>query len=211
MTIVFYDYAPAPSPRRARMVLAEKGIAHEAREVDMTKGEQLSPDYRKINASGTIPTVVLEDGTLLTENWGIACWAEAHQPEPNLMGITAAEKGIIASWASKLDFGFTLAFAEAYRNSHKGMAGRALPGPRNFDQIPELAERGFVRLKDFLGYLDRQLDGHDYIACNRFTLADIWALTTIDVTRWIKAGPTEEHANINRWHETVSARQSAKL
>ena len=35
-----YDCATAPSPRRARILLAEKGIAHETVAVDLARGQQ---------------------------------------------------------------------------------------------------------------------------------------------------------------------------
>ena len=211
MRIIFCDYGPAPSPRRARMILAEKEIDHEVFHIDMRKQEQLSDAYRSVNPACTLPALQFEDGRVLTENWGIACWAEAFAPDPALMGVTALDKGEVASWASKIDFGFTIAFAEAYRNSHKVMAGRALPGPRDFEQIPELAERGFARIADFIDHLDSHLEGRDYIAADQFSIADIWALTTLDVTRWIKAGPGEEHEALNAWHQRVSTRESAQL
>ncbi len=211
MKIRFYDYAPAPSPRRARMVLAEKGIEHENIQIDMTKGEQLSDQYRKINPGCTIPTVVLEDGTTLFDNLGIAAWAEAYQPVPALLGVTPAEKGIVSSWAAKIDHQGGISFMEAYRNWHRMMKDRAVPGKRNFAQIPELADRGFIRLADFMEDLNEQLEGREHIALDGFSLADIWAFSVISVTPWIKVPPDENHPNILRWLEMMNARPSAKL
>ena len=70
MTITFYDYTPAPSPRRARILLAEKGITMENVQIDMGKAEQLTEEYKEINPGCTIPALKLEDGTILTENTG---------------------------------------------------------------------------------------------------------------------------------------------
>ncbi|MFM5893272.1 MAG: glutathione S-transferase N-terminal domain-containing protein [Novosphingobium sp.] len=68
----FYDCQTAPSPRRARIVLAEKGIQCEVRQVDLRSGEQLSEAYRKINPACTVPALVLDDGSVLTDNAGVA-------------------------------------------------------------------------------------------------------------------------------------------
>ena len=146
MPLTFYDFTPAPSPRRARILLAEKGIDVDTVQVDMTKGEQLSDDYKKINPSCTIPALVLEDGTVLTDNAGIAAWAEAYKPEPALLGTTPAEKGIVMSWNARIDFEGFMPVAEILRNTSKGMQDRAITGPTNFAQLPELAERGRARL-----------------------------------------------------------------
>ncbi|MFM5883980.1 MAG: glutathione S-transferase N-terminal domain-containing protein, partial [Novosphingobium sp.] len=84
----FYDCATAPSPRRARIVLAEKGIAHDVFQIDLGQGEQLGEAFRAINPACTVPVLVLEDGASLTDNAGIAAWAEAAQPSPPLLGTT---------------------------------------------------------------------------------------------------------------------------
>ncbi|GGD02555.1 glutathione S-transferase family protein [Aquisalinus flavus] len=212
MSVIFYDFPSAPSPRRARIILREKAIDHEARVVDMMQNDQMGEQFRAINPDCTVPALQLEDGAVLNDNWGIALWAEAVAPEPALLGKTASEKGQVGSWAARIDFQGTISFAEAFRNSHRNFKNRALPGPENYDQIPELAERGFAKLAVFMSRLDEHLDGRDFIAIDSFSIADIWALTTIDACRWIKAGPTpENHPNIIRWHETVSARKSTHL
>src|SRR6476660_5383830 len=55
MTVTLYDCATAPSPRRARILLAEKGVAHDTVAVDLRHGEQLSDAYRKVNPQCTVP------------------------------------------------------------------------------------------------------------------------------------------------------------
>jgi len=209
MPLTFYDYTPAPSPRRARILLAEKGIEVDNVQIDMAKGEQLSDDYRKINPSCTIPALVLEDGTVLTDNAGIAAWAEAYKPDPPLLGTTPTEKGLVMSWNARVDFEGFMAVAEILRNTAKGMQDRAITGPTNFAQLPELAERGRARLPLFWDALDKRLEGRDFIAIDSYSLADISALVCMDFSAWVKMAPSDDHANIKRWHAAVSARPSA--
>ena len=57
MVEALYDCATAPSPRRARILLAEKGIAHDTVQVDLRKGEQLGEAYRKVNPQCTVPAL----------------------------------------------------------------------------------------------------------------------------------------------------------
>ena len=210
MSVTFYDFTAAPSPRRARILLAEKGIEVDNVQVDLMTAEQLSDAYRAINPACTVPALKLEDGTVLTENAGIAAWAEAHQPDPPLLGRTASEKGLVATWNARIESEGLMAVAEVLRNSSKGMVDRATTGPLNHAQIPELAARGRVRLEHFFETLNTRLEDRDFIATDDFTVADISALIVVDFAKWVKVEPKETHENIRRWHAAVSARPSAK-
>jgi len=130
MTITLYDCATAPSPRRARILLAEKGIAHETVQVDLRSGEQLGEAYRTLNPQCTVPALRTDDGLLLADNPAIAAWAEARFPEPPLFGRTPADKAEIASWQWRVEFEGLMPVAEALRNSSPAMVSRALPGAR---------------------------------------------------------------------------------
>jgi glutathione S-transferase len=209
MTMTFYDFTPAPSPRRARIFMAEKGVTAETIQIDMMKGEQLSEDFRKINPSCTIPALKLEDGTILTENDGIAAYLEAAFPEPPLLGTTPVEKGLVANWQSKVLMEGLSAVAETLRNTSKGMVDRATTGPTNFKQIPELGERGRQRLTIFMETLNQRLKDREFVAIDTFSYADITALVVVDFAKWVKVAPAEEHTDLLRWHAAVSARPSA--
>lgn len=208
---VFYDCTTAPSPRRARIVLAEKGIAHDVRQVDLAKGEQLSEAFRAINPACTVPALVLGDGAVLTDNAGIAAWAEAVQPEPALLGSTPLEKAQVASWNSRIEGECFMAIAEVLRNTARGMKDRALPGPHNYAQIPELAERGLARLLHFLDRFEQHMQGRDWVAIDRFSLADITAGVALDFAGWVKVDVNEGRPAIAAWRERLAERPSFKL
>lgn len=209
--LTFYDCTTAPSPRRARIVLAEKGIAHEVRQVDLAKGEQLSAEFRAINPACTVPALVLEDGAVLTDNAGIAAWAEAVQPDPPLLGTTPLEKAQVASWNSRIEGECFMAIAEVLRNTARGMKDRALPGPVNYAQIPELAERGRARLLDFLDRFERHMLGRDWVATDRFSLADITAGVALDFAGWVKVDVNEGRPAVAAWRAKLAERPSFKL
>lgn len=208
---VFYDFTRAPSPRRARIVLAEKGIAHEVRQVDLATGEQLSDEYRKINPACTVPALVLDDGTVLTDNAGIAAWAEAVQPDPPLLGSTPTEKAAVASWNSRIEGECFMAIAEVLRNTAKGMVGRALPGPNNYAQIPELAERGRARLLYFLDRFEEHMTGREWVAIDAFSLADVTAGVALDFAGWVKVDANEGRPAIAAWRARLAGRPSFGL
>jgi glutathione S-transferase len=209
--ITLYDCTTAPSPRRARILLAEKGVSYETVQVDLKNSEQLGDAYRKINPLCTVPALRTEDGAVLTDNAAITAYLEARYPEPPLLGATPNEKAEIASWNWRVEFEGLLAVAEALRNSAPAMANRALPGPMDYRQIPELAQRGLSRLQQFFDTLNDHLAGRDFIATDRFSVADITAVVAVDFARVVKIKPTELHPHLQRWRTGMARRQSMSL
>ena len=211
MSITLYDCATAPSPRRARILLAEKGISHATVQVDLRQGEQLGEAYRRINPQCTVPALITEDGTLLSDNAAITAYLEAAYPEPPLLGRSPQEKAEIASWQWRIEFEGLMAIAEALRNSAPAMAGRALPGPVAYAQIPELAQRGLLRVQQFFDTLNERLAGRDFIASERFSVADITAVVAVDFARIVKLKPGEAHPHLLRWRAAMAERPSMAL
>ncbi|HEY0858189.1 MAG TPA: glutathione S-transferase [Albitalea sp.] len=209
--ITLYDCATAPSPRRARILLAEKGVAHDTVQVDLRNREQLSDAYRRINPQCTVPALRTDEGLVLSDNAAITAYLEARFPEPPLLGITPEEKAEIASWNWRTEFEGLLAIAEAMRNTAPAMANRALPGPVDYPQIPELAQRGLARVQQFFVTLDDRLAGRDFIATDRFSVADITAVVAVDFARVVKVKPGEAQANLLRWRAAMAQRPSMSL
>ncbi len=206
--ITLYDCATAPSPRRARILLAEKGVVHDTVQVDLRNGEHLGEAYRQVNPQCTVPALRTDDGLLLTDNAAITAWVEARFPQPPLLGGTPGEKAEIASWNWRVEFEGLLAIAEALRNSAPAMANRALPGPVDYPQIPELAQRGLARVQNFFLTLNQHLDGREFIATDRFSIADITAVVAVDFARVVKVKPGEQHPHIVRWRAALAERPS---
>ncbi len=209
--ITLYDCSTAPSPRRARILLAEKGVAHETVNVDLRSNEQLGAAFRAVNPHCTVPVLRLEGGEVLTDNAAIAAYLEARYPEPALLGTTPLEKAEIASWNWRIEFEGLLAIAEAMRNSAPALARRALTGPVDYEQIPALAERGLARLKQFFLALDSHLAGRDVVAGGGFSVADITAVVAVDFARVVRVKPGEEHPHLRRWRAAMAARPAMSL
>jgi glutathione S-transferase len=210
-SLILYDCATAPSPRRARIFLAEKGKAFETVQIDLRSGEQMGEAYRAINPQCTVPALRTEEGAVLTDNAGIAAYLEARYPEPPLLGISPQDKAEIASWHWRAEFEGLMAIAETLRNSSPAMANRALPGPVNYAQIPALADRGLARLQQFFVTLNSHLEGRDFIAANQFSIADITAVVAVDFARVVKVKPGEQHPHLLRWRAKMGERASMAL
>ncbi len=209
--ITLYDASTAPSPRRARILLAEKGLAHETVLVDLRNNEQLGEAYRKINPLCTVPALRTDDGLLLTDNAAIAAYIDARYPQPPLLGVTPAERAEIASWNWRIEFEGLMAIADALRNSTPALVNRALPGPVDYPQIAELAQRGLARVQQFFVTLNERLSDRKFIATEGFSVADITAVVAVDFARIVKVKPTEQHLHLQRWRAAMAERPSMAL
>lgn len=207
----FYDCSTAPSPRRARIAIAEKGLLDDMVVIDinMRDGEHRTPDFARINPYLTVPVLELDDGRRISSSNGIFHYLEAAHPEPPLLGRTPAERGLVADLEWRIEFDGFSGIGECLRNTAKGMVGRAMTGPYDYEQIPELGARGRLRVERFFDSFDDLVGDKRFLAGDQFTIADITALVAIDFAKWIKITLPEDAANAQRWYQEVSSRPSA--
>jgi len=131
-------------------------------------------------------------------------------PEPSLMGVKPLEKAIIESWQRHMEFDGLTAVSEVLRNSFPAFSSRGLPGvTQPVPAIPALVERGTASVKRFHERLEQRLGATEFIAGERFSIADITALCVVDVAGRIKMSIPEENKNSQRWYAAVSSRPSA--
>ncbi|MDH3640105.1 MAG: glutathione S-transferase [Gammaproteobacteria bacterium] len=206
-----YDCDTAPSPRRVRIFIAEKGVEVPRVQVSLKDQEQFSAQFRAKNPQCTVPVLELDDGTCISGTGAICVYLEEIYPEPVLLGRDPVEKAMIAMWNTRMETEGFDAVAEAFRNAASGFKDHALTGPHEFTQIPALAERGRQRAVLFLDTLNDRLAVSRFVAGEEFSLADITAMVTVDFCGWIKVAPAEHHDGVRRWYEAVSARPSAAV
>src|SRR5260370_20959550 len=140
-SIKLYQSAGSPSSRRVRIFLAEKGLSIPLVPVDLGKGEQHSEAYRAINPRRVVPTLVLEDGTAISEVPVIVRYIEEIHPQTPLLGVTAKERALVAMWERRVELEGFAAVMDAIRNTAPGLKGLAIARPYDYEQIPQLAER----------------------------------------------------------------------
>jgi glutathione S-transferase len=201
-----YTYDPAPNPRRLTLFLKLKGIEIDTQQIDMMTAEQLNDGYRQVNPACTLPALVLDDGTVLTEVIGMFSYLEELHPEPSLMGSTPLERAQAISWCHRLFQSLMVAIASALRNRGKHFHNRALPGTLDTPQIPEMAERGLMQIHHILPHLDAHLASSTWLAGDNFTIADIDLLVMIDFLAWIKESTPDTCPDLQAWHQRATAR-----
>ncbi|QDH74050.1 glutathione S-transferase family protein [Brevundimonas sp. M20] len=195
----------APNPRRVRWVLAEKGVEDvELVELDIMVGEHRTPEYRSKVGVPHVPALELDDGTTISESVAICRYLEAVYPEPNLFGRDAAEQAVIEMWTRRCEFYLANPIMLNVRHSHPALA--ALEAT----QLPQVAEYNKLSAEKFMKTLDRRLADHEFIAADRFTIADVVAVVGLDFARLIKYRPPEEFTHLARWLEAGRARPAAK-
>jgi glutathione S-transferase len=200
-----YTSQRAPNPRRVRWVLAEKGVTDvEIVEIDIMAGEHRAPAYRDKVGVPHVPALELDDGTCVSESIAICRYLEALYPEPNLFGHDAREQAVVEMWARRCEFYLANPMMLTVRHSHPALA--ALEAT----QTPQIADYNKVTAERFMRMLDRHLAGRDFIALDRFTMADIVACVGLDFARLIKYRPPEELTNLANWYEACRARPAAK-
>ncbi|MFA4892926.1 glutathione S-transferase family protein [Brevundimonas sp.] len=200
-----YTSHRAPNPRRVRWVMAEKGIEDvELVEIDIMVGEHKTPEYRSRVGVPHVPALELDDGTVISESIAIGRYLEALYPEPNLFGVDAREQAVIEMWTRRCEFYLANPIMLTVRHSHPALA--ALEAA----QMPQLADYNRAAAEKFMKTLDRRLADHEFLAEDRFTIADIVAVVGLDFARLIKYRPPEELTHLARWLATCHARPAAK-
>ena len=198
-----YDTKTAPSPRRVRIFLAEKNIPIEYVQIDLQKGENISPEMRAKNPVGKIPILELDDGTCISEGASICLYFEELYPDINLLGRDALEKATIDMWHRQVELYFFGLVGMCFQHTTGYFKDRMTP-------VKEYGEVAGENAKRFLNVLEKRLAESEFIAADRFTIADITALIAIDFARVVNIKISEEQTNLKRWYNAVSSRPSAK-
>jgi glutathione S-transferase len=199
-----YDTPLAPNPRRVRWFMAEKGIEDiEVVTLNLMEGGHKTPDYVAKFGLANVPALELDDGTAITESLAICRYLESLYPEPNLFGRDPKETAVIEMWTRRCEMMVATPFMLAVRHLHPAMGALE-------KQEPVIGEHNKAGALRALKILDRQLEGRDWIAADRLTIADIVAFVGLDFTRMLKLALPEDLANVGRWHQAMRERPAAK-
>ncbi|WP_269716202.1 glutathione S-transferase family protein [Caulobacter sp. NIBR2454] len=198
-----YDSRRAPNPRRVRWFMAEKGIEDiEIVDVDLFKGEHRTPDYLTRAGAANVPALEIDDETTITESVAICRYLESLYPEPNFFGRDPKETAVIEMWARRVELMVAMPLMMAVRHGHPRLAALET-------QVPEVAAANRAWADRAMKMLNRRLAQSEFIACDRVTMADILAATSIDFARMVQFKPAEEMEHVHRWLEAMMVRPAA--
>ena len=127
------------------------------------------------------------------------------------MGRDGREKACIEMWERRAYDEGMIGAAEVLRNSHPAFVDRGLQGSLEpVPQVPALIERGRGRVSRFYRKFEEQLRENRFVTGDRFTVADITALCSIDFAKLLGLDIQEDCPSVVRWHQEVRARPAAK-
>jgi glutathione S-transferase len=199
-----YDNVRAPNPRRVRIFLAEKGIEVPTVQVDLMAREHKSEAFTRLNPLGAIPVLELDDGSAIAESVAICRYFEDLHPEPALFGRGAKGRALVEMWNRRIEFNLMGPIGQVW------LHGSPLTA-HLFEQVPAAADFNRKVAARILGWLDRELGDRPFLAGDDYSIADISALCTLDFSAaLVDIAIDPSHHNLVRWHESVSARPSAK-
>jgi glutathione S-transferase len=200
----FYD-SFGPNPRAARMFLLEKRLTLPTVQVDLMGGENRRGTYLERNPGGQVPALELDDGRLLAETVVIFEYLEEKIPEPPLVGRTADERAETRMWQRRIELRIT----EHLYNGFRFAEGIEIFRPR-MRVVPEAADGLKAMARDGLAWLDGLMARKEFVAGDRFTIADIILYCAVDFGSGVGQGIDPARTNLVRWAERVAARPSAE-
>ncbi|RWU09132.1 glutathione S-transferase family protein [Pseudidiomarina gelatinasegens] len=202
-----YQTATAPNPRRVRMFLAEKGLLDNVEfiEVDIAKGENLTPEFVAMNPMKKVPVAVLDDGTSLAETMAICRYVEeAHPDTPKLLGESPKQKALIEQWLRWVDFYLMVPVGMCFQHTSGYFKDR-------MNCFPDYGQDCFSAAEKFLAFLNEHLKDKTYIMGDSFSAADINAFATVGFARVVKLRIGADQVHLQAWFDRINQRASAKV
>lgn len=162
MTMKFY-MTPGSCSTGIHILLEECGLVFEAHIVNLLAGDQYKKDYLAINPKGTVPALLLDDGTALNEFSAIAWWLGRTYPKRKLLPDNVADEVAVLSMMNyAVHTLHTQGFARIFTTE------RFSPDSATHESVKaqgrQIVEQGFA-------IVNRQLAGRDYVV-GQFSIAD---------------------------------------
>ena len=181
--------------RRVRIALLEKSLV--ADEVEVGPEDRARPEYRAINPYGRIPALVDGD-VVLFESTAILTYLEEKHPEPALLPADPAGRARVAMLTKLCDLEFTPHAVRIQRPK------RMLP-EEQWDRAAMATTR--EPLERHLAFLERELDGREYLVGDRFSHADLAYLPFLHFHGLLEVALPPKVA---AWWERLDARDSSR-
>ena len=197
-----YSSPVAPSPKKVLVFISEKGIKDiEVKDLDIGKMEHKTDEYKKIAPNSRIPALVLDNGDVILETTAICRYLECLHPDPNMFGENAEEIAQIEMWYSRISFELMMPLMHGFRHTHPHMS--ALENQNNDFGLAqrELAVKS-------LQYFDKVMLNKEFIACNKFSYADIQAAVSLQFLVRLNRIDINDYQNLSAYINNITSRPS---
>ena len=192
----------APNPRKVLIYLKEKNISDiEIIDLDLGKLEHKTPEYKAIAPNSRVPSLQLDDGTVILETTAMCRYLECLYPEPNMFGESPIEIASIEMWYSRVSFELMMPLMHGFRHTHPHMSAM-----ENQNEEYGLAQRK-LGIKELENY-DTIVQSREFIAGDRFTYADLQMVTSLQFLVRLNKLNIEDYGNLNEYIIQVSSRPS---
>ncbi len=186
--------------RKAILMLAETGLAHRIIPVDISKGQQKTPEYSKMNPNQVIPAIVDQDAAggplTLFESGAILLYLA--EKSGKLLPANPSERGACYQWM----FWHSATFVPGVIPLHMMAQGRL---PRE----PAAEEAALSRSKALYTMLESRLGQSPYLAGPHYSVADVMMSPMLTRRNW-HGIDLANFPNLRRWYESIVSRPAAK-
>ena len=193
--IDLYTYS-TPNGRKPAIALEEMGLAYQVHKIDISQGEQFSPEFVKLNPNSKIPAITDQDtGLSVFESGAILIYLA--EKTGKLLPTETEARFQVMQW---------LMFQMGSIGPMFGQLGHFRnAAPEKIDYAIARYEKETLRL---FSVLDRQLSDHAYVAGD-YSIADI------AIYPWVMASPYmqvsfEDYPHLSRWVGTLQSRPAVK-
>lgn len=184
--------SPASSAGRSRWMLEEVGVPYDYKRVDVRAGQCKTPEYTRMYGGATVP--VLRDGDLVMGESIAINFYLAEKYQPNLLPSDLALRAQCYQWS-----------LWAITNIQPELLTVMFDAMKPADQRnPTAVDAAKLRLQPQLAFLERSLEGHEYLVGDRFTVADVNAGSVMNLAR--VTGQLSGYPSTGAWMERLVAR-----
>jgi len=187
-----------PNGLKISVALEELGLKYDVHRIFLG-GDQLTPEFTKLNPNNKIP-VLVDDGFVLSESGAILIYLAEKTgkllPKDPGARMRAIEMVMFQMASLGPMFGQLMVFGGAWNN-----------------EFPKVTGRYFKEVSRIFGVLNKRLEGHDYMAGSEFSIADIAMLPWIRLCTVLPFGgdlPLAANANLKAWWDRASSRPAVQ-
>jgi glutathione S-transferase len=156
-------YSPGACSIGIHVLLEEIGKPYEAQLVNLREGGQFKTEFTSINPKSKVPTLVRDDGSVLTEYPAIAYWLARSNPDKKLMPDDVDGQ---ARMLEALDYAVATIHMQGFSRLFR--ASNYTPNPADEDKVKE---RGKEMVEKGYAVMDKTLAGKNYLA-GSYSIAD---------------------------------------